>query len=366
MSKEKIPQYCLHKATGQAYLRIEGRRVYLGRCGSPESKRRYAQEIDRWRELQKSGLLPDIRIGELMLMYRERHVRKHYLKHGRPTSEQLIVQAGLRFLAKHRHMLAADFGPRLLKNVRNDMVAAGLARETVNRYVIGIRQMFEWGVSEELISERVFAALITVKALLAGRTTAPDHAPVGPVLARHVFAIRRHVSRQVFAIVKFQLRTGARPGETVLMRTCDVDMSGRIWLYRPHRHKLEHKKIPRIVEIGPRGQRILQPFLRPDDPQAYLFSPRDSETDRDRTPDPRHRDRYDIHSYRRAIQRVCERIGIPVWFPNQLRHTFGTRSRRDGGIETTRILMGHTSVATTEIYAEPDRSATNKLMSQIG
>jgi integrase len=366
MPEEKVPQYCLHKATGQAYVKIDGRRIYLGRHDSPESKRRYTHEIDRWREVQEGGSLSDIRIGELTLMYCERHVRKHYVKCGEPTSEQLVIKASLRFLAKHRHVLAADFGPRLLKDVRDDMVAAGLSRETVNRYISRTRQMFEWAVSDELIPERIFRALQTVKALRAGRTVAPDHEPVGPVAARDVFAIRRYVSRQVFAMVKFQLRTGARPGEVVLMRTCDIDMTGRIWLYRPHRHKLEHKKIPRVVEIGPRGQRILRPFLRPDDPRAYMFSPRNSQIDRGRRLDPHHRDRYDIHSYRRAIRRACERAGVSVWVPNQLRHTFATRSRREGGIEETRILMGHTSIATTEIYAEPDRSATNELISQIG
>jgi hypothetical protein len=66
MSKEKVPQYCLHKGSGQAYVKIGGRRIYLGPHNSTESRRRYSDEIDRWRELQQWGVLPDIRVGELI------------------------------------------------------------------------------------------------------------------------------------------------------------------------------------------------------------------------------------------------------------------------------------------------------------
>jgi hypothetical protein len=115
MSNEKVPQYCPHKGSGQAYVKIDGRRIHLGPHDSTESKRRYSEEIDRWREFQECCRLPDIRVGELILTYLAKHVRKHYVKIGRPTSEQLVVGAALRFLAKHRHVLSADFGPRLCR-----------------------------------------------------------------------------------------------------------------------------------------------------------------------------------------------------------------------------------------------------------
>lgn len=37
-----VPKYCLHKATGQAYVKIKGRRIYLGKYASPESRHKYA------------------------------------------------------------------------------------------------------------------------------------------------------------------------------------------------------------------------------------------------------------------------------------------------------------------------------------
>ena len=40
-----IPAYSLHKTTGQARVRIDGRDHYLGKFGAPESRRKYARLI---------------------------------------------------------------------------------------------------------------------------------------------------------------------------------------------------------------------------------------------------------------------------------------------------------------------------------
>ena len=33
--QRRVPSYCLHKHTGQAVVRIDGRDIYLGTCGTP-------------------------------------------------------------------------------------------------------------------------------------------------------------------------------------------------------------------------------------------------------------------------------------------------------------------------------------------
>ena len=71
--------------------------------------------------------------------------------------------------------------------------------------------------------------------------------------------------------------TGARPGEALIIRACDINMSGQIWEYRPARFKTEHHRHrgSRVVMIGPSAQAVLRPFLKVDT-TAYLFSPRDA------------------------------------------------------------------------------------------
>ena len=44
----QIPQYSLHRATGQTVARLNGKDLYLGKHNTPESKARYRQLIAQW------------------------------------------------------------------------------------------------------------------------------------------------------------------------------------------------------------------------------------------------------------------------------------------------------------------------------
>ncbi|MEW4486881.1 hypothetical protein AB1L42_02310 [Thalassoglobus sp. JC818] len=46
MRKQKVPMYRHHKGIGPAVVTIDGKSVYLGLHGSPDSHRRYAEEIE--------------------------------------------------------------------------------------------------------------------------------------------------------------------------------------------------------------------------------------------------------------------------------------------------------------------------------
>src|SRR5262245_181686 len=80
-------------------------------------------------------------------------------------------------------------------------------------------------------------------------------------------------------MVELQRLTAMRPGEVTLMRTGDLDVSGRIWVYTPAAHKMEHTGRSRIIQLGPRAQEVLRPWLRPNLGE-YLFQPREAEGER--------------------------------------------------------------------------------------
>ena len=44
----RIPKYCLHAPTGQAYVRIRGRMIYLGKHGSPPAEKPTAALSLNW------------------------------------------------------------------------------------------------------------------------------------------------------------------------------------------------------------------------------------------------------------------------------------------------------------------------------
>ena len=54
------------------------------------------------------------------------------------------------------------------------------------------------------------------------------------------------------------------------------------------------------------------------------------------------------------------------WHPNQLRHNAATRIRAAYGIEAARIILGHASAVTSEIYAEIDREKAREIVGKMG
>jgi integrase len=277
-----------------------------------------------------------------------------------------------------------------------------LCRHTINEHVSKIKRLFAWAVENELIPPSVFHGLQAVKGLQAGRTEAKDHPPVRPVPQTYIDAVLPYCPPHVESMIQLQLVTGMRPAEVCLMRPIDLDMSGRIWVYRPGSdqgqhgaHKTAYLGKEREVYLGPQAQAIIRPML-PLDMMAYIFSPLESERIRHaeqrrcrQTPVPpsqakRHpkkhpkrspRDHYETHSYRRAIKRACELANrdlpedsplIPEWSPNQLRHNAATRLRKEFGVELVRIILGHATAFTTEIYAEADRQQAMDVMGRVG
>ena len=78
-----IPNYSLHKPSGQARVIISGKHHYLGKFGSPESRNKYAALIGKhFHEESKlpespPGTFPPSTIDELILHYLD-HARTYY------------------------------------------------------------------------------------------------------------------------------------------------------------------------------------------------------------------------------------------------------------------------------------------------
>ena len=186
-------------------------------------------------------------------------------------------------------------------------------------------------------------------------------------------------------MLRFQRVTGCRPGEVCILRPCDIDRSGDVWVYRPANHKTEHHGHDRTIHIGPKAQAILTPYLLRE-ADAYAFSPIDvqrkrhaeqrarrkskvqpSQVDRSKAK-PKHKagGRYTTGSYRRAIHRACDRAGIDRWGPNRLRHSAGTEIRKQFGLEAAQVALGHASADITQIYAERDAELAREVARKIG
>jgi integrase len=118
------------------------------------------------------------------------------------------------------------------------------------------------------------------------------------------------------------------------------------------KHKTRHHGHVREIPIGRTAQNVRAPWLRPDEPDEPIFSPRRVDA---RQQKRLHGKRppgqaYSRSAFQQAIRRACRRAGIPEWAPNGLRHAFGSRVRDLGGIESAQIALGHAKPDTTLIY----------------
>lgn len=251
-----------------------------------------------------------------------------------------------------------------------------------------------------------------------------------PPRQESIDAVRPLVNRQIGALMDLQQLTGARPGELLGLRACDLETGGQgsVWMFRLRDHKNAHRQIERAIYFGPKAQQVLRPFLLNRPLDAFLFSPREAEAERravlhskrktpmscgnrpgtNRSEAPAHKpgSRYTTASYRKAIDRACdeafpppERLRARVrpdgrpetrrellerlapkeraelaawreehrWHPSQLRHAAATRIRAEHGLEAAQLVLGHASVNITDaVYAERDAGKVIEVMRKLG
>lgn len=306
--------------------------------------------------------------------------RDHYRgPDGRPTGEAANLADAVReLLDLYGDTEARSFGPRALQIVREAMIAAGLSRGTINARVGRIRRVVRWAVAEELVPAEVLAGLAAVLPLQPGRSAAREAEPVRAVPDQHVWAVCELLPPSLRAMVTAHYWMGCRPQDICGLRPRDLDQSGRVWVYRPDRHKTAWRGLRRTIWIGPRAQEALGPYLtlRLD---ACVFSPRLALTERygacethrhQPVADPRtHRrvgDRWTTKAYAQAIADACEAAGVPRWSPNQLRHNALSRIRRQFGRDAARLVAGHTDARTTDIYTEEEWQRVTRIAEEVG
>ncbi len=403
----KVPAYTLHKASGRAVARFQGKDHYLGAYGSPESYERLLAEwrANRAHQVARSTAPPQASptsqagaatVNHILLAFLK-HAREYYVDpQGKATSEVSEIKYALKPVRQlYGRVPATEFGPLALKAVREWMLEKGWCRKTINNRVDRIKRAFRWAVAEELVQSSVYEALRTVPGLRAGRTKAREPEPIMPVPRAYVDAILPYLAPPVVAMVELQWLTGIRPGEVVIMRACDIDTTGEVWLYRPHQHKNSWRGQERVVALGPQAQAIIKQFLTTST-TAYLFSPVAAEAWRSQQkrqqrktpltpsqakrkpkakPKRPKRDRYDTGSYRRAIsyavraakrKRADEEPEIPDWCPLQLRHSRATEIRRQFGLEAAQVILGHSRADVTQVYAERDLTTALRVARETG
>lgn len=295
--------------------------------------------------------------------------------------------------------LAEDFTSLDLKRVIEALVDSDLSRRTVNGRIGRIKRVYKWAAGAMLVSMAARDNLLLVENLRKGRSILRVDDPTQTIKPRQtrrpkpvprevVESTLPYLSSIVAAMVELQGITGMRSTEICIMRPCDIDRSGEVWIYRPTKFKNEWREDFEEKEIclGPRAQEVIRPYLFRDT-QEFLFTPAESDAEhRKRRHEKRKtpltygnrpgtnnrgikafRECFDAATYRRAVTRAVDAANaaraqgaekIPQWHPHQLRHAATTAIRKKLGKEAAQALIGHSDKAMTEHYS---REATLSL-----
>ena len=424
----KYPSYRFHKNSRQAIVTLDGKDFYLGEFQSEESKREYDRLIQEWlaggrRLIKTADAEVSCCINDIAAAYDEWAEGYYRKADGSPTQEIITLRQALKpLILLYGDTPAKNFGPIALKAVREKMIKKNWCRRHINTQISRIKSMFRWAAEQEWVPGSLHHALLTVRGLKQGRCEARESEPVRPVHDDYVQAIKPHVSGQVWAMIQLQLFTGARPGEICSLRKMDIDNTGDVWSCRLEEHKTAHHGHKRVIFLGRKAQAIIQPFLDAHHSEEYLFSPSEAEKERRekvhaarKTPlscgnrpgtnlrlNPARTIglRYDVAAYRRAIARGCDLAFPPPpplcktnnethtawmarltaeqqrevstwqsnhrWHPHQLRHNAATRYRKERGLDAARAILGHRSLAITQVYAELDMGVAIDTIREFG
>ena len=160
----RTPSYRHHKPSGQAVVTLDGRDVYLGRYGTPQSRAEFDRLLAEW--LSNGRRLPapasahgtDLSVNELALVYLG-FADGYYTKRGKPTTEPESIRQTIKPLRRlYGDTLAREFGPLQLKAVRQAMIDAGLCRNEVNKRTGRIVRLFKWAVGEGIVPPSITAS----------------------------------------------------------------------------------------------------------------------------------------------------------------------------------------------------------------
>ncbi len=380
----RIPKLGRH-SSGQARVTLNGKVHYCGPWGTAAAHARYVELIEEW---QARGERPAVRapnpvqatltLGALLgqfLDYVDSTGR--YRKAGKPTSERAAYQNVVDALSRFAGVCPVSRLEESTLVAWRDTLERDptLTRSGINRKVSRALRMIRWGRSRGLVPKVVWADVSSIEPLRRGEVgDRPERGrPRHAVSLDQVEAVAKYAAPQVGDMMRLQALCGMRPGEVLRMRWMDIqrqpaDLPGAdVWLYVVPGAKASHHGRDTRYVIPKAAQEILLRY--PALPAACMFSPASAMEERRHrlraarksklTPSQRRRDQdanrdyassWDTHEYRRHVTRACEKAGVRVFTPHEIRHGFLTWAANTLSLSAAAAAANHRSVATTQRY----------------
>ena len=347
-------------------------------------------------------------IGKFIKKYVE-SIEQHYpeLRDGKPNPKMIRIDQLKPFLEPYAAWPVADFGPDELKAVQDAMVEyryfrdakkknpVAYTRTAINRVINEIYGMWQWGVGREITTEAQKQLLKEVRPLRAGRTSAKDRRKRASITLKEFEKVTGTLTSVVADICRIMWATAMRPSEVCRMRPIDISRDDAdCWLYIPGSdvgpigdHKTAHQQRVRAIPLTSEVQAILKPRIKSFKSTDYIFSPVEAVqdymdkrladrktpigygnrrgTNRKEHPMLRPGKMYTSLTLNGALKRACKRVGVKRFTPYDLRRSAATRIRSELGKEAAKLLLGHVSTDTTEIYLLDEVQESMKVAKQL-
>ena len=378
-----------------AFVRINGKRLYLGPYGSPEAAQKYARIIA---ELAANAVPMARPAGEetlntLSVAFLD------YAKKECGQSDYGNYRTALRLLLEiYSGQPIKSFTPKCLRVLQHRFTqqkkpnGEPYSRQFCNRLAKFVRTVFNWAVGMELCLPETADALKYVPPLKEGRYGVPeteqrDEVPEAVVAKTLPFLLPIHR-----AMVEIQYLSGARPSEITRLIPGDIDRTNDVWIIRPGQFKTKWKGKKRFICLGERSQELLKLYLEGKAPDEFVFTPatalaekatrdaaarktpmtpshRKRHEERMKNPKRQLKNRYTTRSYGRMLNRVLERANkilppderIPAWTLYQLRHASVSDLVENESADVARAVSGHSNAEiTTRVYNHRDMKIAMK------
>ena len=312
-----------------------------------------------------------------------------------------------RFIPPYRDWPVSDFGPEELIAVQQSLVEhryfrtghddepIPYTRTGINDLINVVHKMWLWGVGREITTEAQARRLKEVRPLRLGKTQAPDTLKRAMVVKSEFEKVAASVNPVVADMMRIIWNTAMRPAEVCRMRPLDIlHDDSDCWLYVPGRdvslvgdHKTAHHQRVRAIPLTTRSQVVLKRWVKSFESEEHIFQPAIAMrlmyeakfarrktplgqgnrpgTNRKAHPMIKPGEKYNIGSFRNAVNRGCRRAGVLRFTPYDLRRSAATRIRSELGKEAAKLILGHVSTDTTEIYLLDEVKETMKVAKQL-
>ena len=337
--------------------------------------------------------------------------RKQPVRQGKRHPDLRFIDRAHRFLEPYRQWPITGFGPDELEDVQEAMCrheySRGKKKEKkkkkkkrytrrgINDTVRWIHRIWDWGHGRHFVPHASVQGLKEVKPLKMGDERTFD-LPKRPRVTEDEFEkVVAELGSVVGDMCRLIWHTAMRPYEVCDMRPFDIlTDDSDCWLYIPGRdrspvgdHKTTRYERVKVIPLTKKSQSILKPRIANWKAKKFIFSPKEAMaeflkvrasnrktalscgnrpgTNRKVHPMVTPGEHYDTSVFEHALERACKRAEVEKIRPYDLRRTMATGTRSILGKEATKLLLGHTSTDTTDLYLLEEVQEVIKVAKQL-